>query len=108
MGGGGTGPVSECRGNAGGEAVDDTPFLQIVGRHLDLHPVTRENTDAMHPHATREMAVQLVVFGLLTGNSDPERGIGKAFLHNADEFNHVLGHRESCSGARADRSYRRI
>ena len=40
------------------------------------------------------MAEQRVALSLFAGDTDAERGIGEALLHNADEFDYVLGHRK--------------
>lgn len=70
--------------------VDNTTFLEIIGGHFDLNPISREDTNAVDPHATSERAVQFVVFGLWTQYSDAERSIGKRFFDNADEFDNIL------------------
>ena len=49
----------------------------------------------MHAHSSCQVAEQPMIFGLLTCDTNAERGIGEAFLHNADEFYDVFGHREA-------------
>lgn len=89
-----------CRGIGGDdglpgeESIDDAALLQIVRRHFNLHSVSWENAYAMDAHATREMTEERMTFRLFTGDTDFERGIGIRFLHNADQFNNVLRHRE--------------
>lgn len=48
----------------------------------------------MHAHPSRKMAQELMIFGFLTRNPHTERGIGKGFFHNAEEFYDVFGHKE--------------
>ena len=47
----------------------------------------------MDTHATRQVAKKLVTLCLFSCDADAERGIGKALLHNADEFDNVLRHK---------------
>ena len=79
------------------KSIHDATLLQVVGGHFDLHFVTGENADTMHPHTTRQMAQKFVVLRLVARHADAECGIGKSFFHNADEFDDVFGHRESIS-----------
>ena len=87
------------------KAIDDATFVQVVGSHLDFYSVAGKDTYAMDAHAARQVTVQLMIFRLFTRDTDAERGIGKRFFHDADEFNNILGHRES-RAERADASYR--
>ncbi len=47
----------------------------------------------MDAHAPRQMTQENMVFRLIAGHSDFECGIGIRFLHNAEQFNYILGHR---------------
>ena len=47
----------------------------------------------MDTHTTREVAKELVVFGLFTSDSDFERCIGISFHNDPDKFNYILRHR---------------
>ncbi len=40
--------------------VGDPPLVQIIGADLDGHPVTRQDTDVMHPHLARDMGDHLM------------------------------------------------
>lgn len=68
------------------EAIDDATLLEIVWGHLYLHAVAGENAYTMDAHPPCKRAKQLVILGLLTGDTDSERRIGEGFFHNADEF----------------------
>ncbi len=92
------------------EAVDDAPLLQVVGGHLHSHPISGKNPDAVYAHASRKVAEEFVIFDLVAGNANPEHGVRKRFLHDADEFDYVLlGHRtKEDARTRAEASYRAI
>lgn len=77
------------------KSVHDAPFLQIIGSHFDFHLVAGEDANAMHAHATRQVAQEFVIFRLVARHTNAEGGIGKSFFHNADEFDNVFGHGES-------------
>jgi hypothetical protein len=47
----------------------------------------------MDTHPSCQVAEEFVIFGLFTGHLDAERGIGKAFLYHADEFDYILRHK---------------
>ena len=74
------------------EAVDDPPLLQVIRRHFHFHAISGENAHAMHAHASRKMTQKFMIFGFFTRDPDTERGIGKGFFHNAEEFYDVFGH----------------
>ncbi len=85
------------------EAVDDAPLFEIVRGHLNLHAVSGQDAHPMDAHAPCQMAEELVVLCLVACHADAERGIGKGFFHNADEFNNILGHRQ-IAGSRESRT----
>jgi hypothetical protein len=72
------------------ESVDDASFLQIIGSHLHLDAVPRENTNTIHTHPTREMAEEFMILGLITDDTNSEHGVWKCFFHDADEFYNIL------------------
>ncbi len=91
----------------GSVAVRNAPLLEIVGRHLDLHAISRENADAVDAHTTGQGAEELVVFRLGRENPDAEGGIRERFLHDAGELDNVLSQEGRCGNPRAGASYRR-
>ena len=78
--------------SSGRESIDDAPLREIVGRHFQADTVPGEDPDAVHPHPTGQVAQKNMILRLLAGHADAKRGIGEALLHNADKFDHVLGH----------------
>ena len=76
------------------EAIDDATFLQVINAHLNFDAVTRQNAYAIHAHASGQVALEDMIGCFFTRHADLEHRIGKAFFHNADEFDDVLGHRK--------------
>src|SRR5215211_5667510 len=70
-------------------AVHDPPTIQVVGRDLDLHPVAREDPDAVAPHLAGRIAERLVAVVEL----DPEHPVAEGLDHLAlhlDLFFHAV------------------
>lgn len=76
------------------QAIGDPALLQIVGRHLYLHAVTRKDAHAMDPHASGKSTEELVIFRLVGDDPNAEGGIGETLFHNADELYDIFGHTE--------------
>ena len=77
----------------GSEAVDDTAFLQIVGGHLHANAVAGKDAHLVNPHASGQVAQERMILRFVGGDAHLERRVGITFLHDADELNHVLGHK---------------
>lgn len=88
------------------EAVDDAAFLQVIRRHLESYAVARQNAHFVHAHATGKVTEQLVILRFLRGDANQKRCIGKALFDDANQFNHIFGHKSGRAGKRAVRLYR--
>lgn len=44
--------VSSETSVVGAEAIDDAPFLEVIGSHLYLHAITGKDANFVHPHAS--------------------------------------------------------
>src|SRR6188768_888600 len=60
-------------------AVRDPAAAEVVGRELDLHAVTREDPDVVHPHLARDVCEHLVPVLEL----DAKHGVGEWFDHGS-------------------------
>ena len=70
--------------------VRNATLLEIVGRHFNLHAISRQDTDAVDAHATGQGAEELVSFRLEREDPDAESGIRKRFFDDAYELDDVL------------------
>jgi len=72
------------------KAVTDTPFLEVVRRHLDPYAIPRQDADPVDTHPPGERAEELVSLRLHTEDPDAEGGIWKCFFHNANELDDIF------------------
>ena len=64
----------------------DATAREVIGRHLDSHPVAREHADPESAHVATECCQHVVTVGQL----HPERGIREHFRNGALELNRVF------------------
>lgn len=74
------------------EPIDDAPLLQVVGGHLQLDAVAGKDPYFVHPHASGQVAEELVILGFFRGDADAERCVRVAFFDDANEFDNILRH----------------
>lgn len=68
------------------ETLDDPALGEIVGAHLDLHPVTGQKTDVIHPHTTGNVGQDLVP----RLQADPERRAWQCLDHFPFQTDHIF------------------
>jgi len=71
----GTASPFDCSSEQSLVAVGDPAAGQVVGSQFYLHPVSRKNTDVMHPHLSGNMRQNLVAIF----EFNPKHGIRERF-----------------------------
>src|SRR3954453_2909551 len=61
--------------------VGDSAAVQVVGRELDLHPVTRKDADVVAAHLARDVAEDLVIVVQLDAEHRVGQRLGDLALH---------------------------